>query len=83
MSCLLLSKLIVTVKEAVECKVDLSGVFYWSDSEVALWWIRQQSKNMERLSTKSIADIRHYASAFYWSHVPSHLNGSDISTRSI
>ena len=37
MSCLLLSKLIVTVKEAVECEVDLSGVFCWSDSEVALW----------------------------------------------
>ena len=36
---LLLSKLIVTVKEAVECEVDLSGVFCWSDSEMTLWKI--------------------------------------------
>lgn len=33
LSCQLLSKLIVTAKEAVECKVDLSGTFCWSDSE--------------------------------------------------
>ena len=53
MPCLLLSKLFVTVKEVVTCEVDLSGVFYCSNSEVALRWIRQQSKNR-------IADIRHY-----------------------
>lgn len=41
---LLMSKLIVTIKKAVECDGDLSGMFSWFYSEVALW-IRQQSKN--------------------------------------
>ena len=76
MPCLLLSKLFVTVKEVVTCEVDLSGVFYCSNSEVALRWIRQQSKNR-------IADIRHYTYPFHWSHVPSHLITSDISTQSV
>ena len=44
MSSLLLSKSIVTVKESVECEEDLSSMFFWFESEVALW-IRQQSKN--------------------------------------
>lgn len=39
-----MSKLIVTIKKAVEREGDLSGMFSWFDSEVALW-IRQQSKN--------------------------------------
>ena len=52
MSCLLLFKLIVTVKEAVECEVDLSGVFCWSNSELVLWWILHQRKKIECLGTK-------------------------------
>ena len=36
MSCLLLPKLSVTVKEVFECKFDLLGLFCWSASEVAL-----------------------------------------------
>ena len=83
MSCLLLFKLIVTVKEVVESKIDLSGVFCWSDSKVALWWIRQQSKKWIVWVQNRATDIRHYTSAFQWSHVLSHLNVSDISTRSI
>ena len=43
---------------------------------MALRWIRQQSKNR-------IADIRHYTYPFHWSHVPSHLITSDISTQSV
>ena len=83
MLCLLLSKLIVTVKKAVECEVDLSGIFCWSDSEMVLWCIRKQSKKWDVWVQNRVADIRHYRSAFHWSHVPSHLNASDISIRSI
>ena len=44
MSCLLMSKLIVRVKEAIECEVDLYDLFCWSDSELGLQRILQQRK---------------------------------------
>lgn len=40
LSCLLLPKFMSAVENAVECEVQLSGMFSWSDSEVALWWVK-------------------------------------------
>ena len=52
-------------QKIAESDVDLSGVFCWSDSEVALWWIRQQSKKWNVWVQNQVADIRHYTSAFH------------------
>ena len=62
MSCLLLFKLNATVGETVECKVVLFGMFCWSDSEVAFWWIRQQSKKQNAWIKNQVKDIRNYKS---------------------
>ena len=44
MACLLLSRLMVPVKLAVEKKVSSKKIFCRTDSQIALWWIQQGGK---------------------------------------
>ena len=44
LACQLLSKLVVSVCDALKGEVDIASVFCWSDSMVALWWIKQVHK---------------------------------------
>ena len=43
-ACLLLSRLMVSVKLAVEKEVSVKNIFCWTDSQITLWWIRQRRK---------------------------------------
>ena len=61
---LIMSKLVVTVRETVECEAVPSGECCWSDSEVDLWWTRQQSKKWNAWVQNRVEDIRHYKSNF-------------------
>ena len=45
LSCLLLSKLLVSVLEVISQVVTVSFIFCWSDSMVALLWIKQIEKH--------------------------------------
>ena len=83
LSCLLLANLILSVKNAVECEIEVSKVFCWSDSEVALWWIQQKDKLWNVWVQNRVEIIREKTSSFIWFHVPTSLNPADISTRSI
>ena len=47
LSCLLLSELIVMVKNAIEGEVKVERIYYWSDSQVALWWVKSKKKFWE------------------------------------
>ena len=40
LACLLLSKLVESVRKAVEVEVEIGSVMLWPDSEIALYWIR-------------------------------------------
>ena len=81
---LLLSKLILAVKDVVECEVQLLGVVYWNDSEVvALRWLKQKQKQWSVWVQNRVEVIRQHISLFTWHHVPTSVNLFDISTYSI
>ena len=44
LACFLLSKLFASVKTAVESEVEIVRVFWWTDSQIVLWWIRKVHK---------------------------------------
>ena len=44
LSCLLLSKLLSTVVNAMSVEVVVSKAICWTDSSVALWWIKRANK---------------------------------------
>ena len=70
MACLLLSRLMVSVKFAVEKEVSVKENFFWTDSQIALWWIRPRRKG-----------IQENVYVENWGFVPKSLNPADICTR--
>ncbi|GFW47385.1 uncharacterized protein TNCV_4536761 [Trichonephila clavipes] len=55
-------------------------VIYWSDSEVALWWIREQG-NWSVFVTNRVKEIRELTQFQSWRHVPSNMNIADLLSR--
>ena len=47
-ACLLLSKLVVSVKKTVEVDAEIGSVMLWSDLEIALYWIRGLRKEWKQ-----------------------------------
>ncbi|GFW16723.1 DUF5641 domain-containing protein [Trichonephila clavipes] len=52
-------------------------VIYWSDSEVALWWIREQG-NWSVFVANRVKEIRELTQFQSWRHVPSNMNIADL-----
>ena len=82
-ACVLWSKLLVSVLEALKREIKDTVMFCWSDSMVALWWIKEVYKRWGVWVQNRVEVIRGNTSPGIWFHVPSTSNPSDISTRSI
>ena len=83
LACVLLSKLLVSVLETLKGEVKVTAMFCWSDSMVALWWIKEVHKRWGVWVQNKVEVIRGNTSPDIWLHVSSTSNSSDISTRSI
>ena len=44
LACLLLSELVISVVNAVKSEIRIKEICYWSDSQIAIWWIKQCGK---------------------------------------
>ena len=42
--CLLLSELVISVVDAVKSEVRIKDIFCWSESQIAIWWIKHCGK---------------------------------------
>ena len=58
LSFLLLSELMVMVKHAVEGEVKIERIYCWSDSQVALWWVKSENKLWEAWVQRRVEKIR-------------------------
>ncbi|GFT18576.1 uncharacterized protein TNCV_176761 [Trichonephila clavipes] len=78
MSCCLGARLANSIIRAL----NLPGikVIYWSDSEVALWWIREQG-NWSMFVANRVKEIRELTQFQSWRHVPSNMNIADLLSR--
>ena len=83
LACVLLSKLVVSVINAVRLEVQVSNVFCWTDSQIALWWIKQSNERWNVWVQNRVEIIRNNISSVHWFYVPSSQNPVDIATRSI
>ena len=81
--CVLLSKLVVSVINAVRLEVHVRNVFCWMDSQIALWWIKQSNERWNVWVQNRVEIIRNNISLVHWFHVPSSQNPADIATRPI
>ena len=83
LACVLLSKLIDSVVNAVRLEVRVGNMFCWADSKIAVWWIKQSNKKWNIWVQSRVEIICYNISWVHWSHVPSSQNPADIATRSI
>ena len=83
LACVSLSKLIVSVINAVRLEVQVRKVFCWTDSQIAVWWIKQSNKRRNVWVQNRAEIIRSNISSIHWFHVPPSQNPVDIANRSI
>ena len=58
LGCLLLSKLIYEVVRGIRGRIKLNDIFCWSDSAVALCWIRGKERSWEPWVENRVVAIR-------------------------
>ena len=80
-SCFLLSRFLVLVKKALSVEVNNTKFVCWSDSKVALWWIKSVNKNWKVWVENSLSEIRKNIEVDCWCDVPTECNPEDITTR--
>ena len=81
MACLLLSKLVVSVRKAVDVEVEIWSVMLWSGSEIALYWIRGLRKKWKQWAENRVTRIRSFVGTEYWRFAPGEVNPADLATR--
>ena len=58
MSCLLLSRLIVSARKPLSVQVKISNVVSWADSKVALYWVKSEIKKWKIWVENRVSEIR-------------------------
>lgn len=81
MSALLLARLCHTVEEALKGVIQLDQTVCYTDSKVALHWIRGMDKEWKQFVQNRVDDIRCLIPADHWNHCPGESNPADIPSR--
>ena len=76
-ACLILAKLMCTVKNALNSQVSVQKVKFWSDSMTALYWIMNRGEWKQFVSHR-VNEIVKLSEKENWGHCPSEQNPADI-----
>ena len=81
LSALLLSRLMANVTRALEIEFPLSQPSFFTDSKVALYWIRRQEKEWKPFVQNRVNEIRNLTPVDQWEHCAGTENPADIPSR--
>ena len=81
LGCHLLSKIVDSMKRAIRMIVKVDKVYFWTDSEICLWWIKSVDKEWKAWVENRTNAIRTLTDIDIWRFVPGDRNPSDIATR--
>ena len=79
-ACLILAKLMSTVKNALNSQVSVQKTKLWSDSMTALYWIMNQGEWKQFVSHR-VNEIVKLSKKEDWGHCPSEQNPADTGSR--
>ena len=83
LACLLLSEQMKTVVDAISSRVKIDRIFCWSDSQIALWWIKQVRKSWKIWVENRVNKIRTNVPINCWRYIRTGQNPADLATRQI
>jgi len=78
---LILSRLVMRINGVLEGFVDIDEIICLSDSEVALWWIRNYQSEYKQYVEERVREIRKNVGADCWKHVVGKENAADLPSR--
>ncbi|VEN50686.1 unnamed protein product [Callosobruchus maculatus] len=79
-ACLLGAQLMQSVSQALQLQVP---VIFWSDSQVALWWIQTEPSLLQVFVGNRVAKIQSLTSRESWKYVNTKNNPADIASRGV
>ncbi len=82
LACLILARLICTIKNALSSQVSIQNVKLWSDSMTALHWMQNQGE-WKQFVRHRVNEILQLSNKSDWRHCPSEQNPADIGSRGI
>ena len=77
----ILARLVTAVEGALKCEVPIKKITCWSDSEVALCWIRGVDKEWKQFVQNRVNEIRRLLPVEGWKYCPTDSNPADIPSR--
>ena len=81
LDCLLLSKLMDSFLHAVKDVLVISKIICWSDSQIALWWVKQNRKEWKPWVENRVTKIRNLDQTSNWRYTRTKENPADLLTR--
>ena len=72
----------VSVVDVVKSEVSVKDVICWTDSQIAIWWIKQSEKVWKLWVQNRVEKIRNLFLARKWFYVMTNVNPADIGARS-
>ncbi|XP_065902557.1 uncharacterized protein [Dysidea avara] len=78
---LMLTKLVLTVKKSLDSLLSLN-CYYWTDSTVVLFWIRNH-KPWKQYVSHRVNEIRRHSLSEEWNHCPGSVNPADMPSRGL
>lgn len=82
-ACLLLAKLLKRIVSIFGNKIKISCINLWSDSQVALGWLRSHPSRWSVFVSNRVAEIQNLTSNWQWRYVASDDNPADHASRGI
>ena len=79
--CVLLSEHIKSVILALSKQISITNVYCWSDSLIALWWIKENHKTWKLWIQNRVKKILENINIEQWNYVTSENNPPDVATR--
>ena len=83
LSALLLARLMSTATNALSLQLKLDSPTYYSDSQVALYWILGQGKQWKPFVQNRVNEITKLSERGSWRHCPGKENPADLPSRGL
>ena len=70
-----------TVIESIPKQIEIHRIYCCTDSQISVWWIRQQTKTWKVWIQNHVNKIRNFLPINSWKFIRTNENPADIGTR--